>query len=390
MVTSSTHETSTERPTSANPEAAHPGTRRSGSPAHHVPRDYAKTPVNVYWETTRACALACRHCRAEAVPGADPNQLSFDEGVKFLKQITEFGDPFPQLILTGGDPLMRPDLYELIDEARKLGIGVSITPAATPALTRDVLAKLKEHGVEGLGLSLDGSTAGRHDSIRGVAGTFDRTIQAMKWAQELEMPLQVNTLVSAETSEDLPAIYELLKPFGVARWSLFFLISVGRGKVLQPLSAGEAENLMGWIYETSKIAPFVVATTEAPSYRRVALEKMRENGMTGDEIRRSGPFRSFGIRDGHGIVFVSHTGEICPAGFLPLVTGNIRQDSLVDIYRNSPTFEALHDPTQFEGRCGHCQYHMLCGGSRSRAFEATGDVLGTDPLCEHDPQLHVI
>jgi radical SAM protein len=309
-----------------------------------------------------------------------------------MRQILDFGDPLPQLILTGGDPLKRPDLYELIDEARKLGIGVSITPAATPALTREVLVKLKEHGVEGLGLSLDAATAERHDSIRGIPGTFDRTMQAMRWAQELEMPLQVNTLIAAETAADMPAVYELLKEVGVARWSLFFLISVGRGKVLQPLAPAKAEMLMTWIYETSLIAPFIVATTEAPSYRRVALEQMKANGMTADEIKRSGTFRSFGIRDGHGIVFVSHTGEICPAGFLPLVTGNVRQDSLVDIYRDAPVFRSLHDPTQFEGRCGYCQYHMLCGGSRSRAFEATGNALAEDPLCAHIPvpALHVI
>jgi radical SAM protein with 4Fe4S-binding SPASM domain len=307
-----------------------------------------------------------------------------------MRQIRDFGAPFPQLILTGGDPLARPDLFELIDEARKLGIGVSITPAATPALTLPVLTRLQEHGVEGLGLSLDGSTAIRHDSIRGVAGTFDRTIQAMRWAQQLKMPLQVNTLVAAETASDLPAIYELLKSFGVARWSLFFLISVGRGKVLQPLSPQKAEMLMCWIYETSLIAPFIVATTEAPSYRRVALEQMRAQGKNAEEIKHSTTYRSFGIRDGHGIVFVSHTGEICPAGFLPLVVGNVRRDSLADVYRHSPAFGSLHDPTQFEGRCGACEYHMLCGGSRSRAFEASGNALAEDPLCTHEPRLHVI
>jgi len=359
--------------------------RQSGSPAHHAKRDYAQTPINVYWETTRACALACRHCRAEAAPNADPDQLTFDEGVAFLHQITEFGTPMPQLILTGGDPLARPDLLELIDEARNLGIGLSITPAATPALTREVLVRLKEHGVEGLGLSLDAATPARHDGIRGVRGTFDRTIQAMRWAQELQMPLQVNTLVAAETAADLPAVYELLKSLGVARWSLFFLISVGRGKVLQPLSPEKAEMLMSWIYETSQIAPFIVATTEAPSYRRVALEHMLAEGKTGEEIKRSNAYRSFGIRDGHGIVFVSHTGEICPAGFLPVVTGNIRQDKLADIYREAPVFQSLHDPTQFGGRCGHCQYQMLCGGSRSRAFGASGDILAQDPLCAHEP-----
>ena len=353
--------------------------------SHHKVRDYAQTPLNVYWEMTQACALACRHCRAEAVATPHPQELTFEEGTAFLRQIIDFGDPLPQLILTGGDPLARRDLYELIDTARRLGIGVSITPAATPALTRDVLVRLQEHGVEGLGLSLDGSTAQRHDSIRGVAGTFDRTMQAMRWAQELGMPLQVNTLVSAETADDMPAIYELLKPLMPARWSLFFLISVGRGKVLQPLSPEQGEQLMGWIHETSNAAPFTVATTEAPSYRRVALLKMRAEGLTGEQIKRSPAFRGFGIRDGHGIVFVSHTGDICPAGFLPMTAGNVRKDRLAEVYRNSSLFEALHDPARLHGRCGHCEYHAMCGGSRARAYEATGDPLGEDPFCIYEP-----
>ncbi|MEQ1886846.1 MAG: TIGR04053 family radical SAM/SPASM domain-containing protein [Bryobacteraceae bacterium] len=352
---------------------------------HHSPRDYSQTPLNVYWEMTQACALACRHCRAESVPDAHPEELTFADGVMFLDQITEFGDPLPHLILTGGDPLKRHDLFPLIDEACKRNIGVSITPAATTALTRDVLVQLVEHGVEGLGLSLDGSTAEHHDSIRGIPGTFARTMQAMKWAQELGMPLQVNTLVSAETAEDMPAIYELLKPMTPARWSMFFLISVGRGKVLQPLSPEDGERLMGWIYDTSRTATFTVATTEAPSYRRVALEKMRDDGMTGEQIKRSGAYRGFGIRDGHGIVFVSDTGEICPAGFLPLVAGNVRSDKLVDVYRSSPVFRSLHDPQQFEGHCGACEYHTICGGSRARAYEASGNPLAADPFCTYEP-----
>ena len=353
---------------------------------HHKPRDYAQTPLNIYWEMTQACALACRHCRAEAVPTPHPQELTFEESVAFLRQILDFGEPHPQLILTGGDPLARRDLFELIDQARRLGIGLSITPAATSALTRDVLVKLKEHGVEGLGLSLDGSTAERHDSIRGVTGTFDRTMQALGWAQELEMPLQVNTLASAETADDVPAIYEVLKKFAVTRWSLFFLISVGRGKVLQPLSPEQGEGLMEWVYETSLVAPFTVATTEAPSYRRVALGKMREAGLTGDQVKRTGAYRGFGIRDGHGVMFVSNTGDICPAGFLPLAAGNVRRDNLATIYRHAPLFEALHDPAQFEGRCGHCEYHAICGGSRARAFGATGNPLGEDPFCAYEPR----
>lgn len=348
-------------------------------------RDYTQTPLNIYWEMTQACALACRHCRATAMPEPNPRELNFDESVKFLKQIPQFGDPMPQLILTGGDPLNRPDLFPLIDEAKRLNIGVSITPAATAALTRKILEKLKAHGVEALGLSLDGSTAGRHDAIRGVPGTFDRTMAAIRWAQELGMPLQVNTLVSQETAGDIHAIYDLLKNYAVTRWSLFFLISVGRGSVLEPLTPKEGEDLMGWVYRTSATAPFIMATTEAPSYRRVAVEKMRQDGLTGEEIKRSAAYRGFGIRDGNGIMFVSNTGDICPAGFLPLVAGNVRSDRITDVYRDSDLFKSLHDPSQFQGRCGICEFHALCGGSRARAYSATGDPLAPDPFCGYVP-----
>lgn len=354
-------------------------------PPRHSARNYNQSPMNVYWEMTQACALACRHCRAEAIPTPALNELSTAEGKRLLQQITVFGEPYPQLILTGGDPLLRADLYELIDEARHLGIGVSITPAATPALTKDVLKRLIDHGVDGLGLSLDGSTPERHDGIRGVPGTFARTMQAIAWATELNIPLQVNTLCAAETADDMPALFELLKPYGVTRWSLFFLISVGRGKVLEALPPQTAEKLMAWIYDVSKAAPFAVATTEAPSYRRVAIERMREDGLHGEQIKSSSVGRGFGIRDGHGIVFVSCTGDICPAGFLPLAAGNIRQDSLVEVYRRSPLFEQLHDPGQFEGHCGVCEFRALCGGSRARAFGATGDPLASDPLCTYIP-----
>lgn len=354
----------------------------------HLQRDYTQTPLNVYWEMTQACALACRHCRATAMPEPNPQELTFEESVAFLRQIPEFGEPLPQLILTGGDPLNRPDLFLLIDEARRLNIGVSITPAATAALTRGVLERLKSHGVEALGLSLDGSTAARHDSIRGVPGTFDRTIDAIRWAQELEMPLQVNTLASQETAGDVQAIYELLKNYAVTRWSLFFLISVGRGSVLEPLTPGEGEELMGWVYRTAQSAPFIVATTEAPSYRRVAVEKMRAERMTGEQIKRSAAYRGFGIRDGNGIMFVSNTGDICPAGFLPLAAGNVRTDRVVEVYRDSDLFKSLHDPTKFEGRCGICEFHALCGGSRARAYAATGDPLAPDPFCGYVPHSH--
>ena len=339
----------------------------------------------VYWEMTQACGLACRHCRAEAVSTAHPDELTFEEGKALLRQIAAFDKPSPHLVFTGGDPLRRTDLFDLIDEARSLGINVSITPSATADLTIEVLAKLKAHGIDSFGLSLDGSNAARHEAVRGVEGCFDWTIAAAKAAAALGMPIQINTLVSQETVDDLPAVYELLKTFPVMRWSLFFLIEVGRGKVLQPISSERGEQLMNWIFDLSKDAPFAVATTEAPSYRRVALNRMREAGMAAAQIERTPVYRGFGIRDGHGIMFISNQGDICPAGFLPLALGNVRRDQLVDMYRDAPIFKALHTPNVFKGKCGRCEYRALCGGSRARAFAATGDPLASDPFCHYEP-----
>ena len=348
-------------------------------------RDYCLNPAVVYWEMTRACSLACRHCRAEAMPGPDARELTFAEGKSLLLQISGFNDPLPQLILTGGDPLERVDLYDLIDEARRLRLTVSITPSATPKLTADVLTRLRYHEIEGLGLSLDGSSAAHHDAIRGVTGCFDRTVQAIETAGKLGLPVQINTLVAEETATDLPRIYELLKTLPIARWSLFFLISVGRGKVLQSLSPDDAERCLDWIYDLSKVSPFQIKTTEAPFYRRSALEKMKQEGRVAQEIKRSSIYRSFQIRDGHGVVFVSTQGYIYPAGFLPLQAGNVRSDHLVDVYRHSPLFCALHTPGRFHGKCGECEYAQICGGSRSRAFALSGDPLSSDPLCSYEP-----
>jgi AdoMet-dependent heme synthase len=347
-------------------------------------RNYDRNPLLVYWEMTRACALACRHCRAEAMPSADPRQLTHLESVGLLYQIVAFGDPLPHLILTGGDPLEREDLYDLIDDARALGIAVSITPSATHRLTLDAIARLKKHGIESIGLSLDGSSALRHDGIRNVPGCFDATVQAAKRASVLGIPVQINTLVAEETTDDLAAIYEVVKDLNIMRWSLFFLIAVGRGKTLNEITPQHAERLMEWICDRSQTAPFAIKTTEAPSYRRIALNHIREQGRQSHFSQNLQ--RGFGIRDGNGIVFVSNTGDVYPAGFLPLAAGNIRTIQLPTIYRESELFQNLRRPEQFHGKCAICEYRSICGGSRSRAFAHTGDALGSDPLCAYEPK----
>jgi len=364
----------------------------AGAVRHHhgAGTDYSRNPLIVYWEMTQACGLACKHCRAEAMPSAHPQQLTTEESKSFLRQIVAFGDPLPHLILTGGDPLRRPDLYELIDDARGLGLHVSITPSMTPDLTETALTHLREHGIESFGISLDGSNAERHEAVRGVAGCFDRTIWAIEAAAALGMPIQINTLVSQETVDDLPAIYQLLSTKQISRWSLFFLIATGRGKTLQPITPEAGEKLMEWIFDLAADAPFAIKTTEAPSYRRIAMNRMHVPGHGkggpangAEEFRRNSIRAGFGIRDGHGIVFVSQKGDIYPSGFLPVCCGNVRQAQLPHVYRDSPIFQRLHNPDLFHGRCGTCDFRKICGGSRARAFAHTGDPLGSDPFCTY-------
>jgi AdoMet-dependent heme synthase len=340
----------------------------------------------VYWEMTQACGLACKHCRAEAMPTPHPLELNHDDSKALLNQLVGFGDPLPHLILTGGDPLSRKDIYELIDYACGLGLEVSITPSATPELTNEAISKLQQHGIQSLGLSLDGSCAEKHDNIRAVPGTFDRTMEAARQAGRLGIPIQVNTLVAEETADDLPAIYELLRTsFPVMRWSLFFLISVGRGKALNEVSPEDGEGIMNWVLDLVPRAPFAVKTTEAPSYRRLALDRVRTSGLETPELRDTALYKGFQIRDGHGIVFVSNLGEVYPSGFLPMPCGNVRSQSLVEIYRNSSIFRALHSPEKFLGRCGACEFKHICGGSRARAFAHTGNLLEADPFCPYVP-----
>lgn len=350
-----------------------------------MPFIYEQRPQRAYWEITRACDLACRHCRAEAAPDPDPTELTTAEGSRLLQRLAAFGEPLPHLVLTGGDPLKRKDLFELIAAARALGFGVSAAPSATPLLTPAALRQLHAAGIDAISLSLDGSTAERHDAIRGIAGTYERTLEAARVAREIGLPFQVNTLVCADTVDHLSAIHEQVAAMGAARWSLFFLVTVGRGQVQQAVSPDRAEALLGWV--AGLAGPpgrgrLVVTTTEAPQLRRVMIER---RGGAPTPASGGSAHHGAGIRDGNGILFISHTGEICPSGFLELSAGNVRRDDVVDVYRGSTLFRALRDPHAFGGRCGRCEYSALCGGSRARAFSASGDPLAEDPLCLYEP-----
>lgn len=348
---------------------------------------YDDAPMLVYWEATRACDLACIHCRAEAVAHRDPMELSTDEAKALFRQVAQFEGPMgPHIVITGGDPLQRPDLMELIRYGTSLGVTVSVTPAGTPRLTAAVVRQLKSAGMASMGLSLDGSNAAVHDAFRRVDGSFGWTVAAAEVARQEGIPVQVNTMVTATTLPDLSYVYELVRNLGIARWALFFLVATGRGRELEEISAEESERLLNWLWGLMRNSPFPIKTTEAPYYRRIAFLKMRGRGLTEQDILNNPVGRGFGIRDGNGIVFVSHTGDVSPSGFLPLVAGNVRGQNLPDIYRHNELFRSLRDPEQFVGKCGYCEYRALCGGSRARAYAATGNVLDSDPLCVYQPR----
>ena len=347
---------------------------------------FAKAPKLVYWELTRACDLACKHCRAEAIAQRDPRELSTDEAKALLAELRAFGDPPPQLVMTGGDPLKRPDFFDLVQHGRDVGLPVSVAPSGTPLLTQGAIAALAAHSVESMSLSIDGATAEAHDRFRGIAGCFDATVRAANAMREARIPLQVNTLVTAETASDLPGVFRLLLDLGIMRWSLFYLIGTGRGRDLREIRPSQAEVLHHWVYDLSRTAPFAIKATEAPHFRRVAYLRMRAEGLDEAAIRRTPVGRGFGVRDGNGIMFISHIGEVYPSGFLPVTAGSVRDDSPVSLYRHAELFTTIRDVDRYAGKCGRCEFRGICGGSRARAFAATGDVLGSDPLCPYAPE----
>lgn len=360
--------------------------------------DLDQRPILVFWESTRACLLACRHCRAEALPHAVPGELTHEESVAFIETLADFGRPAPILVITGGDALMRPDLLELVDAARATGVPVALAPSVTPLLTDELLAELRARGVKVASVSLDGATAATHEGLRQVAGHFAETLAAVRRLRSHGLVVQVNTVVTAENVEELPAIAKLVRDSGASIWEVFFLVQVGRGTAMGELSPAENEDVCHFLYEASRYG-FIVRTVEGPFFRRVVA--WREAGRPVEagplyerlaaglldqlgEPSAESKAQTKGTRDGRGIVFVSSTGDVYPAGFLPVTLGNVRERTVAELYREHPLMRDIR-AARFSGRCGRCEYSDLCGGSRARAFASSGDPLGEDPACAYVP-----
>jgi radical SAM protein len=341
-----------------------------------------------YYEVTQACDLVCLHCRASAQEHPHPDELTSRESEALLDQIATFPKK-PHLVLTGGDPLKRPDLFDLIRHASDAGLLVALTPSATPLATGEAFQAAKEAGVRRLGISLDGADAPTHDAFRGWIGSYERTLQMLADARRLQLPVQVNTTVTRRNFHQIDAMADLLATQGIAMWSVFFLVPVGRGVREERIRPEQYEIAFERLWRHAQRQPYGVKTTEAPHYRRFVLERNGDplaGPGQGPEAARTARHRApLGVGDGKGIMFVSHTGEVYPAGFLPLKCGRFPQDSVVDLYQNHPTFRALRDADRFQGRCGVCEYRYVCGGSRSRAYAVTGDPLESEPDCVYVP-----
>lgn len=346
---------------------------------------YNDAPRIVIWEMTRACALACRHCRAEAIPHRNPGELTTSEAFALVDQVAHCGDPI--FVLTGGDPLMRDDIYKIVEYATNKGLRVAVSPSATGRLRAEALQGLSRAGCKRISLSIDAATEEEHDRFRGVKGSFKRTIDGAHWAREAGLELQINTTISRFNHETIWDLIPTLESLDVALWSLFFIVPTGRAKIEDVLSAQETEEVFRRLYAVSQSLPFPVKTTEAPHYRRFVAQKEaqmppRERPANGNVM----PWMAFpAIGDGKGFVFISHTGEICPSGFLPYVVGNVRQDDLLQTYQEHPIMKRLRAPETFNGKCGVCEFRQLCGGSRSRAYTMTGDAFESEPTCAYIP-----
>lgn len=360
---------------------------------HMLHADFDMAPFTIAWEVTRACAYACVHCRADALHTRDPRELTTEEAFRLIDRLASFGNA-PILVFTGGDPMMRRDLHELIAYATGKGLRCSLTPTATALPTTERLEQVRQAGIRRVALSLDAPSPEVHDAFRQVPGSWQRTMDILHRAQDVGLSVQVNTTVAKHNVEILPQMVPFIQEVNAVQWSLFFLVPTGRASAQNMISAEQHEAVFNWLYDLSQTAPFDIKSTAAPMYRRVAIQRKRLEQNAGNAITFQGAGFQYadglnrptkGVNDGNGFLFISHVGDIQPSGFLPITAGNVRTDDVVATYRNAPLFKEVRDFSRLKGRCGACDFRDVCGGQRGRAYALTGDYMESDPACAYLP-----
>ncbi|NOY70665.1 MAG: heme b synthase [Deltaproteobacteria bacterium] len=347
----------------------------------------SKTPPLrlVAWETTRNCNLSCVHCRAAATRGPYTGELDTSASFRLLDQIAETGKPI--IILTGGEPLLRPDIFEIAQYGTKKGLRMVMAPNGT-LVDRDAAMKMKVAGIQRISISIDGATKARHDGFRGVDGAFDSAMKGIAAAKAADIEFQINTTITKLNKDQIPAILKLAESLGAAALHIFLLVPTGRGKYIvdQAISADEYESTLNWFYDQREKSSLTLKATCAPHYYRILRQRAHADGksVTFDSHGLDAVTR--GCLGGIGFCFISHTGIVQPCGFLDLNCGDVKESSFYDIWHESDVFTSLRDYNRLEGKCGFCEFARVCGGCRARAFESTGNFLAEEPLCNYMPK----
>ena len=339
----------------------------------------------VAWETTRRCNLACKHCRAVAEDHPYENELDTREAFTLLDQIRKVGTPI--IILTGGEPLLRKDIFDIATYGTKIGLRMVMAPNGT-LLTKENISKLKDSGIKRISVSLDGADAGTHDSFRGLASAFDDAIRGIALAREAGLEFQINTTITKTNLDEIPKILKLAEKLGAVALHIFLLVPTGRGKYIvdSAIDAKEYEQTLNWFYDQQDKTPLQLKATCAPHYYRILRQRAHAEGKKVSVASHGLDAVTRGCLAGTGFCFISHVGRVQTCGFLDVACGDIRQRSFADIWENSSVFNELRDFSKLEDKCGICEYKQVCGGCRARAYEATGSYLAEEPLCSHQPR----
>jgi heme b synthase len=360
-------------------------------------------PHIVAWESTVACNLACVHCRASAQTAPEPDELTTQEVFDLIDQLAEYSQPI--FVISGGEPLMRPDIYDIAAYGTQRGLRVAVSPNGT-LLTLEAAHRLQEAGVKRISVSIDGSTAARHDTIRGVPGAFDGAMEGLARCREAGLGFQLNTVVMRQTRDDLSAVRDLAVRIGAEAWHVFMLVPTGRGKIDDEVSPQQYEEILNEIYGMTNGSPIPIRVTCGPHFQRIVVQKRQrargydgdrpnlvhpgDNGRPGDSVsRHPGALdrTTRGCLAGDGYCFISYRGDVTPCGYFPIVAGNVREQPFREIYVESPLFRSLRDLDTYGGKCSACEFLRRCGGCRARAYSLTGDYLAEEPYCIHQPRV---
>ncbi|WP_291321875.1 heme b synthase [Desulfonatronospira sp.] len=353
---------------------------------HHDAQSFSKAPALrlVAWEVTRSCNLACRHCRAEAHLEPYPGELDTLQAKALIDTFPQVGNPV--VIFTGGEPLLRPDIFELVSYADSKGLRCVMAPNGT-LITLENAKEIKSAGIQRCSISIDGPTAGEHDDLRGVPGAFQQSMAGIEFLKSAGVEFQINTTVTKDNLDKFKDIFNLARDLGAAAWHIFMLVPTGRGADLQDqfISALQYEEVLNWFYDFRKTTDMHLKATCAPHYYRIMRQRAREENVAVTRENFGLDAMSRGCLGGIGFCFISHVGRVQPCGYLELDCGSIKTAPFPEIWKNSQHFNALRDISTYRGKCGDCEFHRVCGGCRARAYTMSGDYLAEEPLCSYQP-----